>query len=58
MILEKQALVDDEKIRRMRQAQIDKLKIDMTKQKNKYNDIVAHADIHTNLLVKGIVHIS
>lgn len=57
LILEKQAQVDDEKIRRMRLAQVDKLKIDMTKQKNKYNDIVAHADIHTNLLVKGIVHI-
>lgn len=48
---------EDEKIKRMRQSQLDKLFTDFNKQKKNMTDIIAKADIHTNLLVKGILHV-
>ena len=48
---------EDEKIKRMRQSQLDKLFIDFNKQKKNMTDIITKADIHTNLLVKGILHV-
>lgn len=48
---------EDEKIKRMRQAQLDKLAADFKKQKKNMVDIITRADIHTNLLVKGILHV-
>ncbi|UZQ51663.1 helicase-related protein [Clostridium kluyveri] len=48
---------EDEKIKRMRQSQLDKLFRDFNKQKNNMKDITARADIHTKLLVKGILHV-
>ena len=48
---------EDEKIKRMRQSQLDKLFTDFNKQKKNMTDIIAKADIHTNLFVKGILHV-
>ncbi len=48
---------EDEKIKRMRQSQLDKLFIDFNKQKKNMADIIARADIHTKLLVRGILHV-
>ena len=47
---------EDEKIKRMRQSQLDKLIADFNRQKKNITDIIAKADIHTNLLVKGILY--
>lgn len=48
---------EDEKIKRMRQAQLDKLEKDYKIQEKSMNQIIAKADIHTNLLIKGILHV-
>lgn len=48
---------EDEKIKRMRQSQIEKLEKDYKLQEKSMNETIAKADIHTNLLVKGILHV-
>lgn len=46
-----------EKIIRMRKSQLDKLLTDFEKQKKDMDNIVAKAEIKTNLLVKGILYV-
>lgn len=48
---------EDEKIIRMRTSQLDKLLADFEKQKKDMDNTVAKAEIKTNLLVKGILHV-
>ena len=48
---------EDDKIRRMRTSQLDKLISDFAKQKKVMDETIGKADIHTNLLVKGILHV-
>lgn len=48
---------EDEKIKRMRKSQLDKLRLDYEKQKKEVDNIVAKAEIKTNLLIKGILHV-
>ncbi len=48
---------EDEKIIRMRTSQLDKLLADFEKQKKDMDKTVAKAEIKTNLLVKGILHV-
>ena len=48
---------EDEKIKRMRMSQLDKLQKDYKSQEAKFKEVISKADIHTNLLVKGILHI-
>lgn len=47
----------DERIIRMRQSQLDKLKTDFDAQKEALDDIVKKVDIRTSLQVKGILHV-
>lgn len=47
----------DERIIRMRQSQLDKLKTDFDAQKESLDNIVKKVDIHTSLQVKGILHV-
>lgn len=51
------AKAEDDKIIRMRTSQLEKLKVDFEKQKKKMDDTVIKAEIKTNLLVKGILHV-
>lgn len=48
---------EDEKIIRMRTSQLEKLLTDFDKQKKDMDETVARAEIKTNLLVKGILHV-
>ena len=48
---------EDEKIIRMRRAQLDKLTADYEAQQRQMNETVSKADIHTELLVKGVLHV-
>ena len=47
----------DEKIIRMRTSQLNKLKIDYENQEKTMQETISKADIHTNLLVKGVLHV-
>ncbi len=47
----------DEKIKRMRIAQMENLKKKHDAQEKKIDDAMNKADIHTTLLVKGVIHI-
>lgn len=47
----------DEKIRRMRSAQLDNIRKKYNVQKNKIDETLAKVDIHTNLLVRGLLHV-
>lgn len=47
----------DEKIKRMREAQLENLKKKYADQKTMVEDTISKADIHTNLLVKGVLHV-
>ena len=49
---------EDDKIKRMRISQLDKLTADFEKQKSRMEETIQHADIHTNLQVKGILHVN
>lgn len=51
------AKAEDEKIIRMRTSQLEKLLVDFDRQKRKMDEIVSRAEIKTNLLVKGILHV-
>lgn len=51
------AKAEDEKIIRMRTSQLEKLHDDFERQKREMDKIVAKAEIKTNLLVKGILHV-
>lgn len=46
----------DEKIKRMREAQLENLKKKYEDQKAMVEDTITKADIHTNLLVRGVLH--
>lgn len=48
---------EDEKIIRMRTAQLEKLTADYESQQRQMNETVATADIHTDLLVRGVLHV-
>lgn len=48
---------EDERIIRMRQSQLDKLTADFEAQQIKIDETVKRVDIHTNLQVKGILHV-
>lgn len=48
---------EDERIIRMRQSQLDKLTADFEEQQRKIDETVKRVDIHTNLQVKGILHV-
>lgn len=48
---------EDERIIRMRQSQLDKLTADFEAQQRKIDETVKRVDIHTNLQVKGILHV-
>ncbi len=47
----------DEKIKRMREAQLENLKKKYENQKTMVEDTIGKADIHTNLLVRGVLHV-
>ena len=47
----------DEKIIRMRTSQLNKLKVDYENQEKTMQETISKADIHTNLLVKGVLHV-
>lgn len=47
----------DEKIIRMRNSQLNKLKNDFEEQKKFLKDTISKADIHTSLLIRGVLHI-
>lgn len=47
----------DEKIIRMRTSQLNKLTNDFEYQKKSLKETISKADIHTNLLVRGVLHI-
>lgn len=49
---------EDDKIRRMRQSQLDKLDINMAQFEGRMEETMKKADIHTNLLVKGVLHVN
>ena len=48
---------DDDRIKRMRQSQLDKLITDFDQQRKRIDETVRSVDIHTNLQVKGILHV-
>lgn len=48
---------EDERIIRMRQSQLDKLIADFDAQQKKIDETIKRVDIHTNLQVKGILHV-
>lgn len=48
---------EDERIKRMRQSQLDKLTADFEQQKKSIDETIQRVDIHTNLQVKGILHV-
>ena len=48
---------DDDRIKRMRQSQLDKLIADFDQQRKRIDETVRSVDIHTNLQVKGILHV-
>ena len=47
----------DEKIIRMRTSQLNKLRVDFENQEKTMKDTISKADIHTNLLIKGVLHV-
>lgn len=47
----------DEKIIRMRNSQLNKIRIDYKNQESAMRETMKKADIHTNLLVKGVLHV-
>lgn len=47
----------DEKIIRMRTSQLNKLIHDFEEQKKALRDTISKADIHTNLLIRGMLHV-
>ncbi|MCR5630099.1 SNF2-related protein [Eubacterium sp.] len=49
--------VSDEKILRMRNAQLDNLKKQYSNQKRNFEETVQKADIHTQQLIKGVLHV-
>ena len=51
------AKAEDEKIIRMRTSQLEKLLVDFERQKRGMDETVSRAEIKTNLLVKGILHV-
>ena len=51
------AKAEDEKIIRMRTSQLEKLLVDFDRQKREMDETVSRAEIKTNLLVKGILHV-
>ena len=58
VILKEQILTaSDERIVRMRQSQLDKLIADFSDQKKKLDTAVKQVDIHTNLQVRGVLHV-
>ena len=50
-------MASDERIARMRQSQLDKLISEFEDQKKKLDATVTHVDIHTNLQVRGVLHV-
>lgn len=50
-------MASDERIARMRQSQLDKLISEFEDQKKKLDATVIHVDIHTNLQVRGVLHV-
>lgn len=50
-------MASDERIARMRQSQLDKLISEFEDQKKKLDATVMHVDIHTNLQVRGVLHV-
>ncbi|MDE7431359.1 MAG: DEAD/DEAH box helicase family protein [Lachnospiraceae bacterium] len=48
---------EDEKIIRMKTSQLEKLLLDFERQKKEMDETVARAEIKTNLLVKGFLHV-
>lgn len=48
---------EDDRIKRMRQSQLDKLTADFEQQKKKIDETIHSVDIYTNLQVKGILHV-
>ena len=48
---------DDERIRRMRSAQLENTRLKYEQQLKKLDDITAQADIHTSVLVKGLLRV-
>lgn len=50
-------MASDERIARMRQSQLDKLISEFEEQKKKLDATVMHVDIHTNLQVRGVLHV-
>ena len=47
----------DEKIRRMRLSQLENIKEKYDEQKERIRETISRADIHTNLLVRGLLHV-
>ena len=47
----------DEKIKRMRVSQLENLKKKYEEQKRMVEETISKADIHTNLLVRGVLHV-
>lgn len=58
-IIENKIKIDkDERIIRMHNGQLNKLNNEIADIQKKFSDIAARADIHTELLVKGVLHVS
>ena len=47
----------DDKIIRMRNSQLNKIRTDYENQESAMRETMKKADIHTNLLVKGMLHV-
>lgn len=57
IIKEQIAAAKDEKILRMRTAQLENLRKHFEEQRKHFEEIIKKADIHTQLLVKGVLHV-
>lgn len=51
------ASATDDKIKRMRESQLENLKNKYEEQKRRVEESISRADIHTNLLVRGVLHV-
>ena len=47
----------DDKIKRMRVSQLENLKKKYEEQKRTVEETISKADIHTNLLIRGVLHV-
>ena len=51
------AKAEDERILRMKNTQLENTRSDYESQKGKLTETITKADIHTQVLVKGVLHV-